>query len=531
MLIWLGGASLLFLAFLWRYPTFFRDARIGFINYKVRVGVELLQLVYGNFTLVDQWERTAKREAERDCIVFEEQTISFTSLDKRCNQFAHWALDSGFVRGDIIAVLMPNCPDFFALWMGLAKVGVESAFLNYNIRGESLLHSVKTCKARAILVSNESEDHVRAIGTELDKSLISVWVVGGSGKNAVQVETRSECRPPAVFRKNVTYSHPLYYIFTSGTTGLPKAAIMKHRKAMWVAYGYSALFRFTRSDRLYITLPMYHSAATTVGFGIMVTSGCTVVLRRKFSASRFWRDVVEDRVTVFQYVGELCRYLCNTPFSAYQHEHKLRLAFGNGLRPDIWDIFQEKFGIPNIGEFYASTEGNVIFVNRHNVKHSVGFAPCVLPFLHCARIIRYDIDSDQVLTNSRGFCQDAAANETGLLIGKMSNTYPFDGYVGDRAVTNKKILRSVFGSGDSWFNTGDLFKEDRDRNMYFVDRIGDTFRWKGENVATTEVAQAVSAFDQVFYYRVIINPIPCPTLHHSCFTFSPLVTVRVIAGK
>ena len=500
MFLWgVSLAAVSFLLLLWKYPTFFRDARIGLINYKVRVGVELIQLLKGTFTLVDQWEITAAQYKERPCILFEGRTFSFGDIERRCNQFAHWALDCGFVRGDVIAIYLHNCPDFFALWMGLAKIGVECAFLNTNIWGDSLLHSIKTCKARAVVTSAENEIHLSKIHSELAHVLVSVYTVGGGGGNAINPDTRVHLAPPVVLRKNVTYQSALYYIFTSGTTGLPKAAIMKHRKAMWAGYGYAALFRFTQSDRLYVPLPLYHSAATTIGFGIMITSGCTIVLRRKFSTSNFWQDVVDNDVTVFQYVGELCRYLCNTPPSPLHAQHKLRLAFGNGLRPEVWDIFRDKFNIPHIGEFYASTEGNVIFVNRHNVPYSVGFAPCVLPFLHCARIIKYDVESDRVLPDIHGYCQDCDPGEVGLLIGKMSSTYPFDGYVGDRSITNKKILRSVFRVGDSWFNTGDLFKEDQYRNMFFVDRIGDTFRWKGENVATTEVAQAISLFDQVTF--------------------------------
>ena len=498
MVLWLAvGSVVLFSLFLWKYPTFFRDARIGYINYKVRVGVDLIQLIKGRFTLVDQWEITAAKHKDRPCIIFEGQTLTFSQVEARCNQFAHWALDYGFIKGDVIALFLPNHPDFFALWMGLAKVGVECAFLNNNIRGNSLLHGIKICKARAVIVNHELSEHLHDIQNELHELFISTFTIRGDDSNSINPETKSECAPPIIFRKNVTYQNPLYYIFTSGTTGLPKAAIMKHKKSMWVGYGYAALFRFTKHDRLYITLPMYHSAATTVGFGIMITSGCAIVLRRKFSATRFWQDVAEENVTVFQYVGELCRYLCNTPTSPFQQQHKLRLAFGNGLRPDVWDIFREKFNIPQIGEFYASTEGNVIFVNRHNVRHSVGFAPCVLPFLHCARIIRYNIETDEVYTDANGYCQEAGRDEVGLLIGKMSTRYPFDGYVGDRSITNRKILRNVFSGGDSWFNTGDLFKEDQYRNMYFIDRIGDTFRWKGENVATTEVAQAISSFQQV----------------------------------
>ena len=333
------------------FPTIFRDLKIGFINYKVRLGVDLIQYVRGNFTLVDQWEITSKSYKDKTCIVFEGQSLSFETVDRQCNQYAHWALDSGYVRGDILALLSPNQPAFFTVWMGLAKVGVESAFVNTNIRGDSLLHSIKVCKARAVLVDPSLLAHVEEIMASLEESLVRVHVLPGAHaghSNGIKLEDKSELTPPAIFRKNVTIASPLYYIFTSGTTGLPKAAIMKHKKAMWVGYGYAALFRFTCTDRLYITLPQYHSAATTVGFGCMITSGCTIVLKKKFSASKFWQDVFEGEVTVFQYVGELCRYLCNTPRNVYEDQHKLRLAFGNGLRPDVWDIFQVILSLLNL---------------------------------------------------------------------------------------------------------------------------------------------------------------------------------------
>jgi fatty-acyl-CoA synthase len=283
-----------------------------------------------------------------------------------------------------------------------------------------------------------------------------------------------------------------FYIFTSGTTGMPKAAKISHLRMLFMMYGFAGALNAGPSDRMYNVLPLYHSAGGICALGPALTTGGSVVIRRKFSLHEFWSDVNRYRPTFFQYIGELCRYLLNAPTSAHEQDHSLRAITGNGLRPEIWQTFQSRFRIPKIVEFYGATEGNVSMLNYDGRLGAVGRIPSYMRSLMPVRIVRFDVEHEMPIRNAEGFCIECDSDEAGEAIGRISSDprQRFEGYSREED-TRKKILRDVFEKGDAWFRTGDLLKRDAHGYFYFVDRIGDTFRFKGENVSTNEVAEAL----------------------------------------
>ncbi|MEI9903751.1 MAG: AMP-binding protein [Asticcacaulis sp.] len=283
------------------------------------------------------------------------------------------------------------------------------------------------------------------------------------------------------------------YIYTSGTTGLPKAAKISNARAQMYMKAFAGLSNMKPDDRLYCVLPLYHATAGLCAVGAALMNGATLVLKRKFSASQFWGDVRSQGITHIVYIGELCRYLVNSPPSAEPSDetrHKVRMAFGNGMRPEVWEHFQKRFNIPDIIEFYGSTEGNVSLFNLDGQPGAIGRVPKILRDRFNVRLVRFDVESEMPDRKPDGLCYECKPGEIGEAIGQIAHDarHAYSGYA-DKAASQKKILNDVFKKGDAWFRTGDLMKQDKAGYLYFVDRIGDTFRWKGENVSTSEVGR------------------------------------------
>ena len=241
---------------------------------------------------------------------------------------------------------------------------------------------------------------------------------------------------------------------------------------------------------MYVTLPLYHATGIVVCWCGVIAGGATLALRRKYSTSAFWKDVQKFDVSAIGYVGELCRYLMDAPVSELEHGHRVKKMIGNGMRPNIWDKFKQRFGVEEILELYASSEGNVGFSNVFNFDNTVGFSPT--PYA----IVEFDKESNAPVKDAKGWCKKVKKGEVGLLIGKITRRSPFDGYT-DPEKNQSVIMKDVFKSGDAFFNTGDLVRDIGFRHAQFVDRLGDTFRWKGENVSTTEVENAVSEYEKI----------------------------------
>jgi fatty-acyl-CoA synthase len=307
-------------------------------------------------------------------------------------------------------------------------------------------------------------------------------------------------------RRAVTIDDLALYIYTSGTTGLPKAAKVSHARVMQWSHWFAGMMEVTPADRMYNCLPMYHSVGGVQAPGAMLVAGGSVAIREKFSASEFWCDVVRWDCTIFQYIGELCRYLLHAAPTAEETKHRIRLACGNGLAAQVWEAFQERFRIPRILEFYAATEGNVSLFNVHGRQGAMGHVPAYLAHRFAPALVRFDVEMDEPMRGEDGFCVRCGVNEVGEALGKVRDDAAsvgsrFDGYTTEQD-SEKRILRDVFERGDAWFRTGDLMRRDEKGFYYFVDRVGDTFRRKGENVATSEVSAALCEFAGVKHANV-----------------------------
>jgi fatty-acyl-CoA synthase len=449
-------------------------------------------------TVADAFERVVATRRSHPAVVFEGRTLTYGELESMANRVAHWAKGEGLARGRCAALFMENRPEFLATWLGLAKTGAHVALINTNLTGAPLTHALTVAEPDLVVVGSELVEAYEAIRATLPANIVA-WTLGADGKSgtlASALAAASTEAPPRSWRAGLTTGDKLFYIYTSGTTGNPKAANFSHLRFLSVGSAYTEIAAIRPEDRVYCSLPLYHTAGGVIAVAMAILNGGTLVLRRKFSASEFWADCRKHDVTVFQYIGELCRYLLNRPESADDRAHRVRCAVGNGLRPDIWGRFQERFGIRDIREFYGATEGNFALVNLDNRIGAVGRVPPLLKSKFPVELIRFDVETDSHLRDANGRCIVCKPGEPGEAIGRISNDPKqplgqFEGYT-DEGASNKKILRDVFAKGDAWYRTGDLLSRDREGYYYFVDRIGDTFRWKGENVATSEVAEVLS---------------------------------------
>jgi fatty-acyl-CoA synthase len=396
---------------------------------------------------------------------------------------------------------MPNRPEYMAIWLGITRAGCTVALVNTNLTGCSLAHCVNIVDPKHIIVAAEL---VHQLTSALPNfvHVPKIWVYGvsasGFDRFDIEIKRHSAERLSGAERPPVTINDRALYIYTSGTTGLPKAANVSHARLLQWSLWFAGMMETAPSDRLYNCLPMYHSVGGIVATGSVLAAGGSVVIREGFSATQFWDDVVRWECTLFQYIGELCRYLLHTPKTLTETHHRIRMCTGNGLRPDIWDSFKTRFRIPRILEFYASTEGNVSLFNVEGKLGAVGRIPSYLAHRFPIALVRFEVEKEQPVRSEEGFCTRTAPNETGEAIGQIADDTSnpgnwFEGYTNSKESENK-ILRNVFEPGDAWFRTGDLMRSDERGYFYFVDRIGDTFRWKGENVSTTEVSEVICTF-------------------------------------
>jgi len=465
------------------------------------------QYLKDNITVADLFEQTCESYPNKVALTFHGKDITFKQLNQEANRMAHFLKTRGFNKGDTIGVLMDNSPELVITVLGAAKIGAAAALINPNLHGKSLIRCIKITEVKALVLESEFSksvtDILEALTTEFNK--IPYFSVGdpipfGEHLSPLLSQFSSENHPE--FRKDFASSETFVFTFTSGTTGFPKAFPTKHFRMAGTASLISSL-GINPDDRLYIAIPIFH-AAGFVGMSLMLMKGITIVLRRKFSATHFMQDIIENNCTAFEYIGELCRYLLNTPPSPSDRQHKLRLGIGLGLRGDIWDTFQTRFNIPQIIDVYAATENMATFSNTVTLsgegKGAVGRLGTLLQSISPNKLVKFDTEKEQPIRGPHGFCIKCKVGEVGEILSKIDDEDPFrrfPGYYKNPAATNKKIIKDVFKKGDKYFRTGDLMKFDERGYLYFVDRIGDTFRWKGENVATTEVAEVLTTFPGV----------------------------------
>ncbi len=449
-------------------------------------------------TLSDRFDDIAATQADTPALISEDETFSYRQLVDRSNRYARWAIKNNLGKGDVVALMMGNRAEYVAIWLGLNRVGVAVALLNTGLTGEALGHCIRICNAAVVIVS--APLYPACIGA-LEKSKPIDLVVHGAEENVrrVDLEVDQMSGEPlcAGERAQTGLSDHALYIYTSGTTGMPKAAIVTHRRVLNWALWFRGLAGVSASDRMYNCLPLFHSVGGVVAIWPALLAGGSVVIRRRFSASLFWDEVVALDCTLFQYIGELCRYLLASPPGDAERRHRLRLCVGNGLGADIWTRFQERFSIPRILEFYAATESNFSLYNVEGEPGAIGRIPPFLAQGFQIAIVRFDFEREEPVREIGGHCVRCEADEVGEVIAKIeqksgNEERNFEGYL-NRVDLEKKVLRNVFSNGDAWMRSGDLMRKDTRGFYYFVDRIGDTFRWKGENASTLEVAQAISA--------------------------------------
>ena len=423
----------------------------------------------------------AARYSDKLFLKFDGREITYGEANETVNRYAAVLAARGVGHGDVVGIMLRNSAEPVLLMLAAVKCGAISGMLNYNQRDDVLKHSLGLLSASVVVADTEFVEHISESGADTEGLL----TLDELKQLAETAPATNPATTAAVLAKDKAF-----YIFTSGTTGMPKASVMTHYRWLRALAGFGGLgMRLNSSDTLYCCLPLYHNNALTVALSSVLNSGATLALGKSFSASKFWDDIIRYDATAFVYIGEVCTYLLGQPEKDTDRKHRVRVIAGNGLRPAIWDDFTERFGIDRVCEFYAASEGNTAFVNVLNVDKTTGICPTPVAF------VEYDESGDPV-RDKDGRVRKVANGEPGLLLSKVSNFQPFDGYT-DKEATEKKLVRDAFKEGDVWFNTGDLMRSQGFGHAAFTDRLGDTFRWKGENVATTEVEAAVATDPQV----------------------------------
>ena len=450
------------------------------------------------------FEDTVSRYPDNTMLLFEGREWTYSQFNGEVNQLAHLLAERGIKRGDSVALLMENRAEFLLSMLAIVKLGASASLINNSLTGNGLVHCIEATGAKACIVGEERASVIADVRDSLTLDAARYFWMVDTGEtdcpqwaeNLAQGLAEQSRENPAITRE-ISAGETALYIFTSGTTGLPKAALVLHRKILAAGEGMGQVgFRIKPEDRLYLCLPIYHITGMGPGLCGFLSKGASIFLRRQFSASNFWPEVQRYQTNCFIYVGELCRYLAGQPECAEEKNNPLEKMMGNGLRPDVWDEFKQRFGVKRISEIYGSSEGNVSTMNVFNKDKTVGTA--LVP----VALVQYDVENDEIIRDTHGRCLEVAPGQPGLMLGKISEKAAFDGYTNKEA-TEKKIVRNALEDGDAWFNTGDLLRQVDVgfamgmKHYQFVDRTGDTFRWRAENVSTNEVGEVINLHPQV----------------------------------
>ncbi|KAF9307182.1 hypothetical protein BGZ74_009888 [Mortierella antarctica] len=492
---------------------------------KLAKGLANAKLGYRSFERSDtinisyRFEENCKKHPNREALVFEGKSYTFLDIQRESNKVGNWLLSKGVKRGDIVSLFMQNKPEFLFCWLGLNKVGATGAFINTNLAGKPLTHSLRTADASILIMDAELPTPIVNVLDEVQEMGYTIYSYAGPQihdfATPIDLSLVSDASLPRSLRKKTTANDIAMLIYTSGTTGLPKAGRFSHSRANVAALFWASFYHFNSNDRLYIALPLYHSAGAVLGICVAWVTGATVVLARKFSTTSFWDECRSNKVTVIQYIGEICRYLLNAPESPLDKVHTIRMAHGNGMRPDVWNRFRDRFGIPLIGEWYASTEGTGILTNYNtgpNGAGAIGYRGSLARIADKGlKIAKFDIQTEELIRDKNGRCIECAADEPGELLTMIDSSDPtraFQGYHKNASANSKKVVTDAFKVGDQYFRTGDILRRDGDGYFYFGDRVGDTFRWKSENVSTAEVSEVLSTYPDCIEVNVYGVEIP-----------------------
>ncbi len=513
-------------------------------------------------------EEFAKSAKTRDLpfLVYEGTTWSFQQTYDTVLGYAAWLQSQGVRSKDIVALDFMNCPQFVFLWLALWSLGAVPAFINYNLTGKPLIHSIRVSTARLLIVDPEIKS---ALTPEVEAEITSRTFLSSTTNSSSSSSSSSSSKnnnnssrnsssnsssiPKPTSRLKIVHftsdlqssltHQPAYrapdsarsktlprdlaiLIYTSGTTGLPKPAICSWNK-LHIGGAYVASWMGLRPatskmpDRFYCSMPLYHSSGSVLGLTNCLMNGTTFVLGHRFSPSKTWKEIRDSDATVLQYVGETCRYLLSAPpepdpdipTKNLDQKHKIRIAFGNGLRPDVWDRFKRRFGIATVAEFYAATEGTSGAWNYSSnsfAAGAVGRTGLIVGMLVGKEIciVQLDYESEMPSRDPKtGLCVVLPRGKSGELLCALNPRDikdTFQGYFGDESASQKKVLRDVVSKGDAWFRTGDVMRWDAEGRWWFVDRIGDTYRWKGENVSTAEVSEVIGLFNSAAAGKAVV---------------------------
>ncbi|CAG4952138.1 unnamed protein product [Parnassius apollo] len=452
-------------------------------------------------TVVSRWAEVAKMRPDKKAFVMGESCLTFREGDEFSNRIAWYFKRQGFKTGEVIALFMETQPEYVFIWLGLAKIRVTTALVNTNLRGTQLIHCLKIADCKAVVFGDEMAGAIKEIQHEIrDIPLFqfnspdrpSASILQGTAPLATELAEMSSDALTDV--EPAKPRDTLMYIYTSGTTGFPKAAIITNIRYLLIPLGVHNSGRLSARDIIYDPLPLHHTAGGVLGAGQCLILGCTVVLRKKFSASNYWSDAAKYGCTVSQYIGEICRYLLTVPKGPHDRAHNVKVIVGNGLRPQIWQEFVDRFGVERVLEFYGATEGNSNLVNLDSKMGAIGFLSRLVSSIYPLTLVKCDEITGEILRDENGRCITCGPHEPGLLLGKIDPKkaiLTFSGYA-DKTASEKKMVRNVRVENDCYFNTGDILVMDHYGYFYFKDRTGDTFRWRGENVSTAEVEGVIS---------------------------------------
>lgn len=461
-------------------------------------------------------ENNAQKYPHETALICEDEVVTWQTLNQRANRVAYFLKSEGISKGDCVSLFMQNRIEFVVQLLGICKLGAIAGLINTNLTKQQLKHCITLTESKKCIFGEELTEPLNEIREELDleDGRDFLWVrdtgTGPVPNWAIELDSHDSDHPHDDHPETneLEIASTAFYIFTSGTTGLPKAARVSHKRLLPNA-GMSAnmLLRIKQEDRMYNCLPLYHGTGLMIGLTAAFVAGASTVVRRRLSVSAFWDDIRKHDCTCFVYIGEFLRYLLTHPASTSDTDNKIRTIVGNGLRPDIWHEFKDRFGIERIGEFYGASEGNAGFANVLNKDCTVGLGTAP------AKIVAYDVANDEITLDENGFCIELPEGDSGLLLIQITEKSSFEGYTNKEA-SEKKVLRNVFQEGDAYFNSGDLMRivdvgfAWGQKHYQFVDRIGDTYRWKSENVSTNEVGEIINQHEDIIFTNVYGVEIP-----------------------
>lgn len=447
------------------------------------------------------FEERAQEQPNHPFLIFEGKTWTYKQFHDSVLAVANWLINDLDVKvEEVVAIDGGNSPEYLMLWFALDAIGAAMSFINWNLTGAGLVHCVKICNARYLITDTDVKSNVEPCRSELEDINIKIQYYDPSFLSSLKDFTPI----PTSRQENISLDSLRSLIYTSGTTGLPKGVVLSTGRELLTGYTIGKYLKLTPTDRMYTCMPLYHGAAHGLCVAPIVHAGGTVVLGRKFSHKTFWPEVAASDANILQYVGELCRYLLNGPPNPYERKHKVQIAWGNGMRPDVWEPFRERFNIPVIYELYAATDGLGATFNRNAgpfTANAVGLRGLLWNWRFNDQEVRVkmDVDTEDIMRDKNGFAIRCGVNEPGQVLHRLTpeTLASSPGYYNNESATQSRRITDVFRKNDIWFKSGDMMRQDKDGRVFFVDRLGDTFRWKSENVSTNEVADMIGKFPQI----------------------------------